>query len=380
MRILYVAPNIPVPGAHGGSTHVTEVVRALRQEGHEVCLLARRGSHGERTHGIGFGTGTGAGGYALAALHFPAAYRIARRFRPQAIYERFSAQGLGVVLGRLLRVPVLSMVLDSEVNLLTLEGADRLVTTAPHLMGERYRAKMEEVSWGANTDLFRPADPDSPGRREIRARHHLGQDTFALAYTGAFYPWHGLEELVEAVAALEQRGKAGSLRILLVGDGKLREAIEKRIRQAGVGHRMTMVGRVPYEQVPDYINACDGCVAPYNPARHPELRERGMYFDPLKVFEYLACGKPTITLDSENIRRLFRHDVHALLVRPGDAEALADTITDLLHRPDRGRSLGEAGRALVQERYSWRAHGHHLSRLFQELVARQAGRRLRTPA
>lgn len=371
MRILYVAPNIPVPGTHGGSTHVTEVVRALRNEGHEVCLLARRGSHGEDIHGVGFGTAKGAAGYALAALHLPASYAIARAFRPDAIYERFSAHGLGVVLGKLLGVPVLSMVLDPDVNRLTLDGADRLITTAPHLIDARYHPKLTEVSWGANTDMFHPAAPDDPARRDLRARYNLSDDTFVLGYTGAFYPWHGLEELIEAVVTLKARGiTAETLHVLLVGDGQLRERIEARIAEAAAGDMITMVGRVPYTEVPDHINACDGCVAPYNPARHPELNERGMYFDPLKVFEYLACAQPTITLDSANIRRLFTHDTHALLTTPGDADALADTIEDLITRPDRGRALGLAGRELVEARFSWQAHGRHLTELFDELLAR----------
>ena len=117
MRLLVVAPNLPLPGAHGGSTHVTELVRALRRH-NEVMVLARRGSTGEGVAPIGFGTATGALGYAYVALHLAPALRAAREFRPHAIYERFSARGLGVVLGRLLNVPVLAMVLDTDVSTL----------------------------------------------------------------------------------------------------------------------------------------------------------------------------------------------------------------------------------------------------------------------
>lgn len=367
MRILYVAPNIPVPGTHGGSTHVTEVVRALSEE-HEVCLLARQGSHGDRVYGIGLGTATGAAGYALAALHLPAAYLIAKSFKPDAIYERFSAHGLGVILGKLLDVPVISMVLDPTINRLTLEGADKLITTAPQLVDERYHHKLEEVSWGANTDLFCPRGEDDPARGEIRARYGISPSTFVFGYTGAFYPWHGLEELVDAMALLYERGQAQGMHLLLVGDGKLKEQIEARIASLGPDVPITMVGRVPYVEVPDYIAACEVCVAPYNPARHPELNAHGMYFDPLKVFEYLACAKPTITLDSENLRRLFNHKEHAYLVAPGDVEALAASMLEVAAMEDRGAAMGEAGRRLVEERFSWRSHGRHLTRMFKGLI------------
>src|SRR5688500_8933932 len=85
MRLLVVAPNIPLPGAHGGSTHVTELVRALRRH-NDVMVLARRGSSGAQVVPLGLGTAPGPLAYALAAVHLPQALLAARSFRPDAIY------------------------------------------------------------------------------------------------------------------------------------------------------------------------------------------------------------------------------------------------------------------------------------------------------
>ena len=368
MRILFVAPNIPLPGTHGGSTHVTEVIRALRTK-HEVLAIARRGSRGPGVVPIGLGTASGPAAYALAATHFPLAYLAARRFAPHAIYERFSAHGLGVLLGRALDVPVVSMVLDRSVTALTLRGADRLITTAPHLVSSEHHHKLVEVSWGANTETFRP-DIDGGA---IRRKLGLDPGDFAIGYTGAFYAWHGLETLVRAAERIARQPAAARARYVLVGDGSMRPKILAMTEAAGLQAQFILPGRVAYAEVPTYLAAFDACVAPYNPNVHPELRGQGMFFDPLKVFEYLACGKPTITLDSDNIRRLFRHNVHALLVRPGDPEALGAAILDLLGRPDRGRALGEAGHSLVATKYTWQAHGDRLGQLFRELVAARRG-------
>jgi len=133
MRILYVAQNIPVPGTRGGSTHVTEVTRALRKD-HDVMVLAQRGSTGAQVVGLGVGDPPGFLRHAIAPLLFPAAYRHARRFRPDLIYERYSSFGLGVLLGRALRVPVVSMILDEKAVGLTLAGAQALVTTEKDMM------------------------------------------------------------------------------------------------------------------------------------------------------------------------------------------------------------------------------------------------------
>ena len=368
MRILFVAPNIVLPGANGGSTHVTEVVRALGRR-HEVLALAQIGSRGPGIAGIGLGSRGGPSRYLLPFLHFPLAYPLALRFRPDAIYERFSAQGLGVLLGRALRVPVVSMVLDPTATRITLDGADRLITTAPHLVPARYQHKIVEVSWGANTDLFHPAIDGRP----IRRRLGLTDDELVVGYTGAFYHWHGLDTLVAAAALLDRDPRAAKLRFLLVGDGKMRRDTEERIAAAGLGHRFLLTGRVPYEDVPGHIAASDICVAAYDPDRHEELRRHGMFFDPLKVFEYLAVARATVTLDSPNMRRLFQDGEHALLVPPGRPEPLAAAILRAASDPALRERLGRAGRELVLQRYSWQAHGDQLSALFTELVdARRA--------
>jgi glycosyltransferase involved in cell wall biosynthesis len=192
VRIAVVAPDIPIPGAHGGSTHVTELVRALRKR-HEVLPVVRRGSTEPGSVAIGLGGGKGLEPY----LHWALAFGRVRRFAPDAIYERFSANGLGVLLARALGVPVVSMVLDPHVTRLTLRGADRLITTAPQLVPREYHGKLIEVAWGANIEHFRPDIDGRPVRRELG----IADDEYILGYAGAFYSWHGLETLVAAVDA-----------------------------------------------------------------------------------------------------------------------------------------------------------------------------------
>lgn len=359
MRLLFVAPNISVPGTNGGSTHVTEVVAGLRRH-HDVLLAARWGSRGPDTLGIGLNARA-----SFAPLHAAAIYPFARRFRPEAIYERFSARGAGVLLGRALGIPVISMVLDTDVSPLTLKGSARLITTAPHLVPEQYQHKVVRVSWGANIERFRPDDSAFALRRE------LGYDDsdFLLVYTGAFYHWHGLDILVRAVAELERSGRAGALKVLLVGDGQMRREIEALTDELALRHRIRFIGVVPYVEVPRYVNIADACTAVYDPSRNVSLAQHGMFFDPLKIFEYLACGKPTLILDTDNMRAIFEHDRHAHLVTAGSVPALAQAIERMMSDAELRQRLGSEGRELVRSRYSWQAHADHLGQLFAEVVA-----------
>lgn len=362
MRILFVAPNINIPGTNGGSTHVTEVVGCLR-ENHDVLVLARRGSSGDKVIDIGSGVLPGPLRYLLPIVHFPLAYYHARKFQPDVIYERFSAFGLGVLLGRALRVPVLSMVLDHSATTITYRGADRLISTAPHLVPKSYHQKVEKVCWGANTHLF---SPEVDGL-VVRKKLGIEDSEIVIGYTGGFYHWHGLENLVEAAAMIDKGDHDKRFRFLLVGDGELRPKIQQLVDRMNLSSMFIMPGCIAYQDMGPYIAAADICVAYYNPNCHRELRKNGMFFDPLKVFEYLSSGRPTITLDSENMRAMFKHGEHALLLPPGRSDLLRNAICSLADDKGLCARLAENGSRLVKERYSWTAHARHLGVIFEQL-------------
>mgnify|MGYP000170984007 CR=1 FL=1 len=363
MRILYVAPNILVPGTNGGSTHVTEVSRALRRFG-EVLVLARRGSHGPGVVPLGFGNPPVLRRL-LPYLYYPTALRLAREFRPDVIYERFSALGLGALLKRALGVPMVTAVLDYSLSPLSLRLADRLVATVPAIVPEAGRHKTVRVSWGANVEHFRPDVDGAAVRRRLGLE---GREV--VGYTGAFYHWHGLDRLVEVVGRLDRPG----LRVLMVGDGEERGRVEARVRAAGLAGRFVFTGRVPYAEVPAYVAACDVCLAAYEPERHEATRRLGtLVFDPLKIFEYLAAERPVIVSRSANLEELFADGEHVKMVRAGDARDLAEAIRGLLDDPEGARRMARRGRERVLERFTWQRHAEQLHGLFAELIAADAG-------
>lgn len=372
MRILFVAPNIPVPGFHGGSTHVTEVVRELRRS-HDVLLLARKGSTGFQTIPIGGRLAPGIFRYLLPLTLYPQALRAAKKFSPDIVYDRFSSFGLGVMVAKTLKIPVVSMILDASATLITLKGSDRLITTAPHLLAKQYQGKTIQVHWGANTDLFHPTISGEPMRKKLG----INRDTLLIGYTGGFYHWHGLETLVSAAEILLHGGKLQHFYFMLIGEGEMRHKIEHMVSAKGLEQYFHFSGRVAYETVPAYIAASDLCFAVYEPEKHHAMRTNGLIFDPLKVFEYLAMGKATIALDSENMRRLFKHQEDIMLMPPTRPDLLAKTFLELAEKSALRQQLGNAGRRLVESSYSWQAHVQQLETIFAELTARSSsiGRR-----
>ena len=364
MRILVVATEITLPDRHGGSTHVAELVRHLGEHG-PTLLLARRGSTGEGLVGVGRSLPRWSAlrsAHALATL--PAALSAARAFAPDVIYERCTSYGLGAMLGRALGVPVLTMILDRRYSWLSLLQARRLVATRLDLVPAVVRHKAVKVGWGANAEVFDASISGEPAR----VRHGLG-DEFVVGYSGSFKPWHGVDVLADAADRLRDR----SMRFLLVGDGPLRGELEQRVAALGLADRFVFTGSVPYEQVPHELAAADVCVAPFVPARHAASRSRGFVLDPLKVFEYLAQRKPTVTIRAANIEALFEDGQHLRLVPPGDPGALADALAALMDDPAGARALAEAGHARVLERHTWRAHATQLVSLFEQMRDEASG-------
>jgi glycosyltransferase involved in cell wall biosynthesis len=359
MRILFVASNIECPGTNGGSTHVTEVVRHLREKD-EVLLIARRGSTLECSLAIGRKAPIGLRQLNAARL-FAMAYPAVRAFRPDVIYERASAFGLGAMLGRALSVPTLCMVLDAHQTALSLATATRLIATCPELVPPRHRHKLRLVNWGANPRSFHPSVSGDAVRRELGVE----AGTRIVGYAGAFYSWHGLEELVEAARQLGDL----DVRFLLVGEGERFASVRRLVARAGLQARFVFTGRVPYERVPEYIAACDVSAAPYNPARHKKYGHTGHFiYDPLKLFEAMASGKPVVTLRASNIEAMFENGRELVMVPPGDASSLASALRALLTDPAQRARIGAAARQIIEQRYSWAAHTNQLRELFREMV------------
>jgi glycosyltransferase involved in cell wall biosynthesis len=91
-----------------------------------------------------------------------------------------------------------------------------------------------------------------------------------------------------------------------------------------------------------------------------------LFTSPLKLFEYMAAGRPIVASDLPAIREVLHHDVDALLVAAGDPAALAAGIERVLADPGLARRLAEAALSAVPA-YSWDRRAERLEALFDEI-------------
>lgn len=142
----------------------------------------------------------------------------------------------------------------------------------------------------AETTVFRHGVDDEhfDVRNRDQARRDIAPDlgdTFTVGFVGSFKPYHCLDTLIDAVAT-EQ---LADIRVLLVGDGPEFDRIERYAREREVRDRVLLTGFVNHESVPTYMGACDALYGVIDPDRQGS---------PMKVYEYLACGRPVVVHDS----------------------------------------------------------------------------------
>lgn len=357
MRTLLVATAVRLPGQHGGATHVGELLSNLKRYG-EVMMLGEKGSTEPGV--VGIGTTRRLPLFTrpwLSRLQLSKALDAVRDFRPKVIYERGSSYGLGALLSHRLGIPMICMVLDEHYSELSLQRASKIIATTEDVVPPHVLNKWVKVSWGANADLF------SPGRTPIDEQALPSFDGTTVGYAGSMKRWHDLDLLIGVARSLRQR----KLRFLLIGDGPERPGLERRVRQQGLADRFVFTGALPYEDVPRWLLRCDVCVAPFRPSAHPNSK-KGFSLDPLKVFEYLALGKPTLSVDTANIRGLLDHETDLLLLPEGDVAAWTSALARCLDDPLFSLAMAERGRQKVLARHTWGAHAAHLNQIFEEVT------------
>jgi len=262
------------------------------------------------------------------------------------VIERETAFGAGAVLSSMLRVPMVLEMIGPRVSPMSLRRANKVLAYSEQMVAGRVpRGKLVIVPAGVDTDLFRP---DAEAGARVRSKHGL-KDEFVVGYIGTFQAWHGVNALLSAVKKLNSAG--ARVKALLVGPyfaDSMRFAEE-----IGAAGDAVFTGPVPYDSVSGYVNACDLLLAPYDPSLS-KLRSEGGIGAPLKVLEYMACGKPVVSTKVPPITEVVENGRSGLLVPPGDVEAIAGSIRTLAEDPAAREAMGAEGRKTVVERYSWR--------------------------
>ncbi|HZL85979.1 MAG TPA: glycosyltransferase [Candidatus Krumholzibacteria bacterium] len=368
--VLCADRGLPFGGTKGGSVHLQEFSQALQAAGWSPTLVVASREHGSpyvpaypvltlpRLPVLGEGSSREAEG-----AHIQAVQRIlgdlhrTRGF--DFIYERYSlfntggrmlAQKLGIPHVLEVNSPLVEeaaefrrledLELAHDVERYLFSTADHVVVVSNELRDYVLRiaasAKVSVIPNGVRIENFAASDRVGAWRERLVAS---GARDFVVGFLGRVRPWHGVELLIDAVAGL---GPASGMSLCIVGAGhEALPALEQRAKDGGLEGRFRCFDPVPHDATPQLLQAMDVLVAPY-----PHLER--FYFSPLKVFEYMAAGRPIVASAIGQVREILEHERTALLVPPGDARGLGAALLRVRDDTALGVRLGDAARAAAR--------------------------------
>ena len=209
--------------------------------------------------------------------------------------------------------------------------------------------KMIVVPNGVDTALFREMEKNTVIRKDLGL-----DDAFVVGYVGVLREWVDFEALLKAVKDLKTTLQ---LKVLIVGGGPEREKLNKLTEELGIKDVVVFTGNVPYNQVPDYISAMDVCTIPFKTDR---VAKDSL---PLKLFEYMACGKPVISSKIDVILEEMSHIV-CCCETPEEYE---ESIMKYYHNKNLLDTCGKAGQKYVSENYTWKSISNLLESVLKEV-------------
>ena len=331
MKILY---HHRTASRDGQSTHIEEMVRGLRAEGHSVVESSPQISG----HNLSGGSPGWVGRlkellprhiYELAEIAYSwVAYRrlvaAIRKNRPHGIYERYNLYLLaGIWAKKRFGLPLILEVnapmaverrqygglswprLADWAELYVWKQADVVLPVTQVLADYMVTkgidpARIRVIPNGINEDHYK----NLPSSTEVKSQLGLG-DRLVVGFTGFVREWDRLDRILVWIAKHEARH---NVHLLVIGDGPARAEIEACASRLGVADRLSFTGAIPREQVPALSMAFDIAL---QTALVP-------YASPLCLFEYLALGKAIVAPDQPNHHEILTSGVDALLYDPDD--------------------------------------------------------------
>jgi len=293
------------------------------------------------------------------SLRSPAVLARTLAIFPKSVYlsEQLLAQGIEHIHAHFATHPATMAVIVSELTgigfSITAHAHDIFVQRA--LLGMKLRrAKFVRTISEFNRNFLVDLYPEAASRIEVI---HVGIDPRnynatplpvssppLLLSVAAFKPYKGLPVLIDACARLASAGV--DFRCEIIGDGPQRPQIEERIAAKMLGGRVRLLGNLPQHEVAERMRQATVLVLPSVVADDGQME--GI---PVALMEAMAAKLPVVASSLSGIPELVEYGRTGLLVEPGNPDALADAIRQILSNRELAQEMGRRGRERVLDRF-----------------------------
>ena len=193
---------------------------------------------------------------------------------------------------------------------------------------------------GVDIDVFKPEHLDGP------------KNSLKILYHGSIVANRGLQNAVKALALIKNH----DIEFSFLGEGDGLDELKRLSLDLGLERQVVFHDSVPYSDVPRYILAADAGILPF-----PDWPGWNTS-SPIKLFEYLACGKPVIVTRIPAHTNVLQGADFAFWAESSSPEAIASAIVKAFDVREKFGFIGLKARQLAVEKYSWESQAHKLER------------------
>jgi phosphatidylinositol alpha-1,6-mannosyltransferase len=208
-------------------------------------------------------------------------------------------------------------------------------------LDQRAKLAMAKIAPGIDTEHFSPRDS-----KELRESLNLGEKKVIVCVARLVHR-KGQDRLIEAMP--EILSSVPNAHLLIVGEGPYRQHLVKRVNQLKIKDDVTFVGRIGYEQLPEYICVGDLFAMPSR-SRIWGLEVEGLG---ISYLEASACGLPVIAGASGGAPDAVDPGKSGVVVNGVDDVAIAKAVISFLNDPEASKTMGGYGRKWVVEKWRW---------------------------
>jgi glycosyltransferase involved in cell wall biosynthesis len=351
VKKILVISCVTYGGSSGASIHLKELVENLIFFNNKVFLLVARlaadksirGYYVKQVKPVDIRFLRQISWNILGTLH---ALKLLRSLDIDVIYSRMDpGDFVGLIISKLLNVPIIyelnglptaDVKLYRPSNFLLIKFSkwweESCYKTAARLVGSRgylefvkrhfhvSGEKLREAPLGANIKIY---NPDNQFDDESKLDFY-DKNCCYVVWVGNIAKWQGLITVIDAAKHVLDQSE--DVKFVIVGDGVFLSEVKEHANLIRSSQNIVFTGRVAYDVVPKYINIAKCCVGSF-----PGNRGDKGTISALKTVSYLACGKPVITTEMDDLGDDIVNKELGLVVPPDDSVALASAIIEIVN-------------------------------------------------
>jgi len=297
---------------------------------------------------------------------------LVREFKPHVLHAYTATPDgyAGLLLQKRYHLPVVCSLLGSDIGVYpnirpftrhlterVLSESDQLVAVSEALKSAaeamaQPKTDIKVVYMGCDSQAFAFNEKSC---KRLKNCLQLPIDSKVLLFLGSIQRAKGVFELLEAFGQLVNAHQ--NVHLVFVGTGIDSLALAERAFQLGLKNRIHLVGSPPHGDIPGWLSAADVFVLP----SHAE----GL---PVAVLEAMASAKPVIATRVGGIPEAVEEGESGLLVEKGLVAPLAEAIDFLLSNDTIRQKMGNRGREIVKERFTWEKSAKRLHEIYEKIA------------